>query len=65
MTRMEENSVFTYKDKMYKVLNDDTLFKHPETREWVGAIYYEQIESGKKFVREKEEFYKLFKRVWS
>ena len=40
-----------------------TEFKHPESREWIDAIAYYQKENSKSYVREKKEFYKLFKRV--
>ena len=55
--------LYTYKNKTYKILKEDFTMKCPETRKWAKAIMYEQIESGLVFVREKEEFFKLFEKL--
>ena len=42
----------------YVVIEDDVKFKHPETGEWVEAVFYEN-ETGK-YVREVKDFYNKF-----
>lgn len=56
----------------YLVLSDEAKIKHPETREWMdGVIYqeykrvtsrgdYEEVSQPNVYVREKEEFKKKF-----
>lgn len=51
---------YKYKGKEYLVI-DEVPFKHPETREWIPGFLYMQLNTGLKFVRDKEEFLKLFK----
>lgn len=45
----------------YVMVEDDVRFKHPETGEWVEAVFYEN-ETGK-YIREKKDFYNKFKEV--
>lgn len=52
--------IYEYKGEKY-IPFIEVPFKHPETREWVTGILYKQLSSGLPFVREKEEFFKLFK----
>lgn len=52
--------LFQYKDKTYKI-DKFAEMKHPTTREWVDCVVYTQKENGETYVREREEFYKLFK----
>lgn len=54
------NKRYIYKDVYYKVLFP-TRFKHPERREWIEALAYEQVSTGLVFVREVKEFIRLFK----
>lgn len=45
----------------YLMVEDDVRFKHPETGEWIEAVFYEN-ETGK-YVREKEDFYNKFEKL--
>lgn len=57
---------YTYKNNNYLII-DSLKMKHPVTREWIDAILYtssvDHDEPTEMFVREKEEFFKLFKRI--
>lgn len=44
----------------YVIVEDDVRFKHPETGEWVEAVFYEN-ETGK-YIREKKDFYNKFEK---
>jgi len=52
--------VYQYKSKRYYIIEEAEM-KNPQTREWEECIVYLSLENGKKYVRNKEEFYKLFK----
>jgi hypothetical protein len=51
---------YSYKEHEYYI-QEKVQMKNPITREWEDALIYIQIGSNKKFCREREEFYKLFK----
>lgn len=53
-------SSYQYKGKKY-TFQKELKFKHPETREWVEAVEYLSWENDECYVREKKEFYKIFK----
>lgn len=53
---------YTYKGDIY-FIQDETAFKHPESRKWIEAFIYYSASTGKRWVREKEEFLKLFNKV--
>lgn len=52
--------MYTYKGTYYRVLAEVKM-KHPITREWVDGILYTNKNKPELFVREKNEFYNLFK----
>lgn len=52
---------YTYKENTY-TFNNYCHFKHPETREWITAVNYSD-KGGNQYIRESEEFFKLFKEV--
>lgn len=59
----DEIKVAGYKGELYKV-NGEARFKNPETREWIKAISYSPLKDlSITYIREKEEFNKLFKIV--
>ncbi len=58
---MKEIKMYTYKEKEYMILKSGITMKDPHTRKWLPCVVYEQVESGMVFVREEEEFFKLFK----
>ena len=51
--------VYVYKGNKYLKLGK-TKFKHPETRKWIDAILYSDVDGTGIYVRELEEFNKLF-----
>lgn len=44
----------------YVMVEDDVRFKHPETGEWIEAVFYEN--GTGKYVRERKDFYNKFKK---
>ena len=56
-------NLYTYKGKEYKLLCDDLEVKNYISRKWQKGVLYEQVESGLLFVREADEFFKLFNKV--
>lgn len=52
---------YEYKGNKYLV-KDVAEMKNPQTKEWQMCIIYES-DNGRVFVREKEEFLRLFKEV--
>ena len=59
---MKKVDKYTYEGNTYIILGY-VPFKHPDTREWLDAVHYLQLESGLDFVREKEEWFKQFKLI--
>lgn len=55
------NKTYEYKGNKYLV-TDVAEMKNPQTREWQMCIIYTSS-NGRVFVREKEEFLRLFKEV--
>lgn len=53
--------VYVYKGNKYLKLGN-TSFKHPETRKWITSVLYSDIDGTGIYVRELEEFNKLFKK---
>ena len=53
---------YSYKGNEYYIENS-SAFKHPESREWVECVIYISLTDGMRWVREKKEFFKLFKLV--
>lgn len=57
---------FEYKGNYYMILGE-CQFKDPSSREWIEAFEYTLIKDGLisdlKFVREKKEFLKRFRKV--
>jgi hypothetical protein len=53
---------YTYKSKDYYIVEEAEM-KNPQTREWEECIIYISLESGRRYVRNKVEFYKLFKNL--
>lgn len=51
--------MYKYKGKTYKLLHEG-LLKDETTREWKSCVIYTN-DSGIMFVREKEEFLRIFK----
>lgn len=66
-SKMSQNKeIYFYRDQErgyseYMMVEDDVRFKHPETGEWIEAVFYEN-ETGK-YVREKKDFYNKFKKL--
>jgi hypothetical protein len=56
-----KNRKLSYKENTY-THQGECEFKNPETRNWVKAIRYTS-EDGKEYIREIEEFNKLFKEI--
>ena len=54
--------IYEYKGNRYCVENA-TAFKHPETREWIDALIYYSLKDGRRWVREINEFKRLFTKV--
>ena len=52
--------LYTYKDNVYELMNNGQM-KDSSTREWVEAVFYRSVNTGKIYAREKIEFEKLFK----
>lgn len=53
---------YHYKGNDYYI-QEYSAFKHPETRKWIDCVVYYSAKDGRRWVREKEEFFKLFKLV--
>ena len=60
-----KNKVYTYKDRIYVVM-DNCSMKDPVSREWLDAVIYSPLIDGIiqdiKYVREKTDFIKKFKK---
>lgn len=56
-------NLYIYKGKEYRLLYDDLEVKNSISRKWQKGVLYEQVESSLLFVRESEEFFKLFNKV--
>lgn len=50
---------YTYKNNTYQVVNIGKM-KHPETRQWVEAVFYRSILTQEMFAREAKEFFSKF-----
>lgn len=60
---LDSSDLYEYKGKQYFIVEILQL-KHPETREWVRAVAYKSVdENSPKYVRVKDEFFKLFKNI--
>lgn len=53
---------FSYKGEEYIIISD-IPFKCSVTRKWIDAFRYVQLSTGLEFVREKEEFLRLFEHI--
>lgn len=51
-----------YKGKEY-IIREIAEMKDISNRQWTSCVIYEQVGTGRVFVREFSEFYKLFKKV--
>jgi hypothetical protein len=58
----EKKKVYEYKGNQY-TLKGIAEMKNPETRKWQRCHIYKSVDSGIEYVRESEEFLKLFKEV--
>ena len=58
----EKKQKFTYKGKHY-FIEEFAEMKDSTSREWLPCVIYVQIENGEKYIREEEEFWKLFRPV--
>jgi len=53
---------YTYKGNHY-IVEHVAEMKDPDSREWIPCVIYVQVENKERYVREAEEFCKLFKPV--
>lgn len=61
----EHGKFYTYKDKTYVIVRWEARMKHPETREWVRAVVYRDINDSYAFyIREYKDFTSKFEESW-
>lgn len=60
---MSDLTIYEYKDNLYVIIQDESLFKDPVTRKWIPIVIYTPVGLTHQplFVREKSEFYERFK----
>jgi hypothetical protein len=55
--------MYTYNGHNYKLLEDNIQIKNSTTREWEDAVYYQSLEDGKKYGKNRKEFFENYRFV--
>ena len=54
---VQRKAQFTHVEKGHTyIVREILISKHPQTGEWYDAVFYEQLETGKFFVRSVQSF---------